>query len=76
MKLLKSYLARIFRKILNFLTFCYANMPYTIKNGKPIRMSFLVIQNIREDREFTKSDYRIPTFSGVNTHFDSFISFT
>ena len=35
-------------------------------------MSFLDVQIIREDKTFTTSVYRKPTFSGVYTHFESF----
>ena len=37
-------------------------------------MSFLDVQFIREDKTFTTSAYRQPTFSTVYTHFDSFLS--
>ena len=36
-------------------------------------MSFLDIATIREDKTFTTSVYRKPTFTGVYTHFDSFL---
>ena len=36
-------------------------------------MSFLDIQIIREDKTFTTSVFRKLTFSGVYTHFDSFL---
>ena len=39
-------------------------------------MSFLDIAIIREDKTFTTSVYRKPTFSGVYTHFDSFLPST
>ena len=37
------------------------------------RMSFLDVQIIREDKTFTTSVYRKPTFNGVYMHFDSFL---
>ena len=37
------------------------------------RMSFLDVNIIREKDEFTTSVYRKPTFSGIYTHFDSFL---
>ena len=46
------------------------------KGEKQNRMSFLDVQIIREDKTFTTSVYRKPTFSGVYTHFDSFLPFT
>ena len=39
-------------------------------------MSFVDRQIIREDKEFTTSVYRKPTFSGVYTHFESFLPTT
>ena len=36
-------------------------------------MSFLDVNFIREQGKFTTSVYRKPTFSGVYTHFDSFL---
>ena len=48
-------------------------MPFTIGNEKQNRMSFLDVQIIREDTTFTISVYRKPTFSGVYTHFNSFL---
>ena len=48
-------------------------MSFTIEREKQNRMSFLDIAIIREDKTFTTSVYRKPTFSGVYTHFDSFL---
>ena len=36
-------------------------------------MSFLDVNVIREQGKFVTSVYRKPTFSGVYTHFDSFL---
>ena len=36
-------------------------------------MSFLDVNIIREQGKFTTSVYRKPTFSGIYTHFDSFL---
>ena len=47
-------------------------MSFTTEREKQNRMSFLDIAIIREDKTFTTSVYRKPTFSGVYTHFDSF----
>ena len=54
----------------------FTNIPFTIKSEKQNRMSFLDIAIICEDKTFTTSVYRKPTFSGVYTHFDSFLSST
>ena len=60
----------------NFLNGRYANMSFTIEREKQNRMSFLDIAIICEDKTFTTSVYRKPTFSGVYTHFDSFFPST
>ena len=51
-------------------------MLFTIENEKQNRMSFLDVQIICEDRTFTTSVYRKPTFNGVYTHFGSFLPST
>ena len=50
-----------------------ANMSFTIELEKQNKMSFPDIAIIRGDKTFTSSVYRKPTFSGVYTHFDSFL---
>ena len=51
-------------------------MSFAIEREKQNRMSFLDIAIICEDKTFTTSVYRKPTFSGVYTHFDSFLTTT
>ena len=48
-------------------------MSFTIELEKQNKMSFPDIAIIRGDKTFTSSVYRKPTFSGVYTHFDSFL---
>ena len=48
-------------------------MPFTIETEKNIKISFLNVSVIREQGKFTTTVYRKPTFSGVFTHFDSFL---
>ena len=48
-------------------------MSFTIEREKQNRMSFLDIAIICEDKTFTTSVYRKPTFSGVYTNFDNFL---
>ena len=60
----------------NFLNGRHANMSFTIEREKQNRLTFLDIEIIREDITFTTSVYRKPTFSGVYTHFDSFLPST
>ena len=51
-------------------------MSFTTEREKQNRMSFLDIAITREDKTFTTCVYRKPTFSGVYTHFDSFLPST
>ena len=51
-------------------------MSFTIESEKQNRISFLDVEIIREDKTFTTSAYRKPTFSGAYTHFDSFLPST
>ena len=51
-------------------------MSLIIEREKQNRMSFLDIVIIHENKTFTTSAYRKPTFSGVYTHFDSFLPST
>ena len=51
-------------------------MSFTIERKKQNKMSFLDVEIIREDKTFTTSVYRKPTFSGVYTYFDSFLPST
>ena len=60
----------------NFLNGRHANMSFTIEHEKQNRISFLDVQIIREDKTCTTSVYRKPTFSGIYTHFDSFLPST
>ena len=53
-----------------------ANKSFTVENEKQNRMPFLDTQIVREDKTFTISVYRNPTFSGVYTHFNSFLPST
>ena len=46
---------------------------FQLERKKQNRMSFLDVHVICEDKTFTTSVYRKPTFSGVYTHFDSFL---
>ena len=49
-------------------------MSFTVESEKQNRMYFLDVHINREDKIFTTSVYRKPTFSGVYTHFDSCLS--
>ena len=57
----------------SYLNSRHLNISFTIENEKDNRMSFLDVNIIREKDKFTTSVYRKPTFSGIYTHFDSFL---
>ena len=57
----------------SYLNSRHLNISFTIENEKDNRMSFLDVNIIREKGRFTTSVYRKPTFSGIYTHFDSFL---
>ena len=57
----------------NFVNGRNANMSFTNEREKQNRISFLDTAIIPKDKEFTTSVYCKPTFSGVFTHFDSFL---
>ena len=48
-------------------------MSFTIETEQSNKISFLNVNVIREQGKFVTSVYRKPTFSGVYTHFDSFL---
>ena len=48
-------------------------MSFIIETGQNNKVSFLNVNVIREQGKLTTSVYRKPTFSGVYTHFDSFL---
>ena len=48
-------------------------MSFTIETEQNNKMSFLNVNVIREQGKFITSVYRKPIFSGVYTHFDSFL---
>ena len=58
----------------NLLNGRHANMSFTVENEMQHRTSFLDVQIICEDQSFTTSVYRKPSFSGVDTHFNTFLS--
>ena len=51
----------------------HLNISFTIENEKDNRMSFLDVDIIREKDKFTTAVCRKPTFSGIYTHFHSFL---
>ena len=61
------------KRFQSYLNSCYVNMSFTIKTEQNNKISFLDVNVIREQGKFITSVYRKPTFSGVCTHFDSFL---
>ena len=57
----------------SYLNSRHFNIYFSIENEKDNGMSFLEVNIIREKDKFTTSVYRKPTFSGIYTHFDSFL---
>ena len=51
-------------------------MLFTIESEEQNRISFLNVEIICEDKTFITSVYHKSTFSGVYTHFDSFLPST
>ena len=65
-----------FKRFRSYLNSCHLNMSFTIENEKDNRMSFLNVNIIREQGKFTTSVYHKPIFSGIYTHFVSFLPST
>ena len=69
----------LFRKIehlkifLNYFNSCHENIKFTSEKETNNKLSFLDIEISRDKNQFITSVYCKPTFSGVFSHFDSFI---
>ena len=61
------------KRFYSYLNSRHLNISLTMENDKDNRMSFLDVNIIREKDKFSTSVYRKPTFSGIYTHFDSFL---
>ena len=57
----------------NFMNTCHPKMKFTFEKEQNNCFNFLDVKVIREDNVFTTSVYRKPSFSGVYTHFDSYM---
>ena len=60
-------------KFVDHMNHQYSNLKFTFQVEQNNSFSFLDVKICRENDRFTTSIYRKPTFSGVFTHFDSFI---
>ena len=60
-------------KFRNYFNTCDSNMSCSFEQEKNGKLSFLDIEISREKGKFVTTVYRKPTFSGVYTHFESFL---
>ena len=63
-------------KLRDYLSKCYPNMKFSFGEEKSEKLSFLNEEVSREGNKFATTVYPKPTFSGVYTHFDSFLTTT
>ena len=61
------------KRFQSYLNSCHVSMTFTIETEQENKISFLDVSVIRGQGEFITSVYRKPTFSGVYTHFGSFL---
>ena len=57
----------------DFMNTCHPQMKFTFKKEQNNFFNFLNVKVIREDNVFTTLVYRKTSFSGVYTHFDSYM---
>ena len=65
--------AEILSKFRDYFNTCHANMSFSFEQEKSGKLSFLDVEVSREKEKFVRTVYRKPTFSGVYTHFESFL---
>ena len=63
-------------KFRNYFNSCHPNMSFSFEKEKNGKMPFLDVEISRENCNFVTTVYRKPTFSGVYTHFESFLPST
>ena len=56
-----------------YLNTCHPNMSFSFEQEINGKLSFLDVEVSRQQGKFVTTVYRKPTFSGVYTHFDSFL---
>ena len=71
-----SNLSDHLKQFQGYLNSCHVNMSFTIETEQNSKTSFLDVNVICEQGKSITSVYRKPTFSGVYTHFDSFLTDT
>ena len=62
-----------FKLFLNYFNSCHENIKFTSEKETNKKLSFVNIEISRDKNQFITSVYCKPTFSGVFSHFDSFI---
>ena len=67
-------LAEHLSKFCNYFNTCHPSMSFSFEQEKNGKLSFLDIKVSREKGKFVTTVYRKPTFSGVYSHFESFLS--
>ena len=63
-------------KFRDYFNKCHPNMSFTFEQEKNGKLSFLDVEVSHQGNKFVTTVYRKPTFSGVYTHFDSFLPST
>ena len=63
-------------KFRDYFNKCHPNMKFSFEKEKNGKLSFLDVEVSREGNKFVTSVYRKPSFSGVYTHFESFLPST
>ena len=56
-----------------YLNTCHPNMSFSFEQGINDKLLFLQVEVSQQQGKFVTTVYRKPTFSGVYTHFDSFL---
>ena len=60
-------------KFHDYFNTCHPNMSFSFEQEKNGKLSFLDVEVSQEKGKFVTTVYRKPTFSGVYTHFESFL---
>ena len=63
-------------KFRDYFSGCHPNMSFSYEVERDGKLSFLDVNVFREEGQFVTNVYRKPTFSGVYTHFESFLPAT
>ena len=62
-----------FSKFRDYFNTCHQNMSFSVEQEKDGKLFFLDVEVSRQEGHFVTTVYRKPTFSGVYTHFESFL---